>query len=109
MSSLHARRTQSHSTRFRWLRLGLGVQLALAVVLLVAYLGVTNSVATQGYELTALQKKLATAEAEQSRLEMSVTAFQSLPRLEAEAAQLALTQQPDIDFIAPAATAVAVR
>lgn len=90
-------------------RLVKAVSFSMLALLVVTYIGVTNSVATQGYVLNQLQKAQTEMERENAGTELAITAAQSLPRISSEATALSLAPALNIEYLATAASAVALR
>ena len=83
--------------------------MALIAMLVVAYIGLSNNVATHGYRLSALQKETRRLDEDNTALEIKVAAAQSLQRLESESGSLALSPLEHIEYLNATAPAVAVR
>jgi|GEM_PF-1648690 len=77
-------------------------------VLVLTYVGLTNSVTTQGYQLNSLQKEFSVLEKSNAELKLSLAAAQSLHYLGSEASALALVPVNNIEYIGHT-SAVAVR
>lgn len=82
---------------------------AVAVMLVVVYIGLNNDVSTQGYRLKSLQQEASKLEEINTALEIQVAAEQSLQRLDSEKISLALTPVGQIEYLAAPDTAVAAR
>lgn len=82
---------------------------AIVIILTVAYIGLTNDIATQGYKLKTLQQETKRLEQANAEINIEVAAAQSLQRLESVSASLALTPLEHIEYLTTSATAVAVR
>lgn len=95
---------------FVWQRLPIRLLAAAGLALLVlTYIGLTNSVATQGYRLSELQNEVTTTSRTNNELELDITAARSLPRVEAAAGTLSMQPVQQIEYLATSGTSVAVR
>ena len=78
-------------------------------VLLVAYLGITNNVATQGYHMQTLQHEIEELEKQNAGIEFAIAAEQSLQRVESSLPSLALSPVANIEYLEAASSSVAIR
>ena len=75
----------------------------------VVYLVQVNSLATKGYAIRELEKKIASNQKENERLQMQIVEAQSLGTLQKRIDALQLVKSDRIDYIKPSQSAVALR
>src|SRR3989338_1947914 len=103
---MYRNRFVHHSTRAHAISLPWGTRafqiivMGLLAMLVLTYIAITNSVATQGYKLSEIQQQLDNIKRQNADVELAITAAQSLPRVEAEAGAISLAPIVHVEYLA---------